>query len=166
MKPIPKLLSKSKIMRGYRCLKSIYYTIHRPELAAEVGPAQQAVFDQGNEVGAKAREYYPGGVLVDCKPWEFVDSLKKARELLAAGTEFIYEAAFEYKGCYARVDILKYNKATQRWAMLEVKSTMSVKDEHIEDVGLQAWIVANSGLKLESIRNVTPMTCLIRLDRQ
>ncbi len=47
MKPIPKLLSKSKIMRGYRCLKSIYYTIHRPELAAEVGLVPLSAFGDG-----------------------------------------------------------------------------------------------------------------------
>lgn len=151
MRPLPKLLSKTKLMRGYRCLKSIYYTIHRPDLEPEVTAAQQQVFDQGNEVGELARTYYPGGVLVDAKPWEFGLALKRTKELLALETEHIYEAAFEYKGCFARVDVLKYNKDTQRWTLLEVKSSTKVKDEHIEDVGLQAWIIANSGIKLERI---------------
>jgi hypothetical protein len=151
MKQLPKLLSKTKIMRGYRCAKSIYLTIHNPELEPPVGPDQQAVFDQGNRVGELARTYYPGGVLVDNKPWDFGGSLKRTRELLKEGTEFIYEAAFEYKGCYARADILKYSKESKRWTLIEVKSGTKVKDEYLEDVGLQAWIIANSGVQLEKI---------------
>ncbi len=151
MRPLPKLLSKTKIMRGYRCAKSIYLTIHHPELEPPVNPAQRAVFDQGNEVGELARTYYPGGVLVDNKPWDFGGSLKRTRELLRGGTEFIYEAAFEYKGCYARADILKYSKDSKRWTLIEVKSGTKVKDEYLEDVGLQAWIIANSGVQLERI---------------
>ncbi len=157
MRTLPKLLSKTKLLRGYRCLKSIYYTIHNPEFEPEISAAQQQIFDQGNEVGIKAREYYPGGILVDCKPWEFVSSLRRTRELLHSGAEHIFEAAFEYKGCYARADILKFNKLTQRWTLLEVKSATKIKAEHLDDIGLQAWIIANSGIKLERI-------CVIHLN--
>lgn len=138
-------------MRGYRCHKALYLTIQRLDLEPPITPELQALFDQGNQIGELARTYYPGGVLVDFPAWEFVNSLKRTRELIAAGSEVIYEAAFEYKGCYARVDIIKLSKETQRWTMLEAKSTTRVKDEHIDDVGLQAWIVANSGLPVEKI---------------
>ena len=157
MRPMPKLLSKTKIMRGYRCPKSIYLTIHQPELEPPVGPAQQAVFDQGNLVGELARSYYPGGILVENKPWDFGGSLKRTRELMKEGAEFIYEAAFEYKGCYARADILKHSKESGRWTLLEVKSGTKVKSEYLDDVGLQAWIIANSGLQLEKI-------CIVHLN--
>lgn len=151
MRGLPKLLSKTKLMRGYRCAKALYLTIHSPELEPAVGPDQQAVFDQGNRVGELARTYFPGGVLVDNPAWDFGGSLKRTRELLKTGVEFIYEAAFEYKGCYARADILRFSSATGRWSLLEVKSSTKVKPEHLDDVGLQAWIIANSGLPLEKI---------------
>lgn len=154
MRALPKLLSKSRIMRGYRCQKEIYLNIHSPELESPITPDQQAVFDQGNEVGAMARKYFPGGVLVDFKPWDFFGSLKKTRELLAAHTPIIYEAAFEYQGCYARTDIIKYSPDTQRWKIYEVKSTTKVKEEQLDDIGLQAWIIANSGLPIEEINLV------------
>lgn len=154
MKPIPKLLSKTKLMRGYRCLKCIYLTIHHPELEAPITPETQALFDQGNEVGAKAREYYPGGMLIDNKPWDFGGVLAKTRELLANGTPIIYEAAFEYMGCYARADIIQFSPTTKRWRIFEVKSTTKVKPEHYDDIGLQAWIMAKSGLPLEQINIV------------
>ena len=151
MNTIPKLLSKTKLLKGYQCLKNIYLTIHNPELESPVTPDKQAIFDQGNRVGQKAREYFPGGTLVDFPPWDFVGSLSKTKEHISQGVEILYEAAFEYNGLYARVDILKLSKETGRWKMFEVKSTTKFKDEHIDDIGLQAWIVAKTGLPLEQI---------------
>lgn len=151
MKPLPKLLSKTKIMRGYQCLKNIYLTVHHPDLEAPISPDQQAVFDQGNAVGEVARQRFPGGVLVDNKPWDFFGSLKRTRELLAQHTEVIYEASFEFNGCYARADIIQYSKDTKRWKIYEVKSSTKLKEEHLHDVGLQAWIMAKSGLPIEQI---------------
>lgn len=60
MKPTPNLLSKTKLIRDYRCLKCIYLTIHQPEFETAITPDTQALFNKGNEVGAKAREYYHG----------------------------------------------------------------------------------------------------------
>lgn len=151
MQKIPKLLSKTRLMRGFQCLKSIYLTLHQKELEPPVSPELQAVFDQGNVVGAEARKKYPNGVLVDSPAWDFFGSLKKTRELLKEETGVIFEAAFEYKGCYARADIIVYSKETKRWSIFEVKSTTKVKDEQLDDVGLQAWIMANSGLPIEKV---------------
>ena len=98
MQTLPKPLSKTRLMRGYQCLKSIYLTIHNKELEPPVGPDLQAIFDQGNVVGAKARKRYLNGVLVDNPAWDFFGALKKTRELLDKETEVIFEAAFEYTG--------------------------------------------------------------------
>ncbi len=151
MKPIPKLLSKTKLLKGYQCLKNIYFTIHSPQLESPITPDKQAVFDQGNRVGEVARTYFPGGVLVDIPPWDFVGSLSKTKQLIAQGTNVLYEAAFEYNGLYARADILTFSKETGRWKMFEVKSSTKLKDEHLDDIGLQAWIIAKTGLPLEQI---------------
>jgi hypothetical protein len=154
MKPIPKLLSKTRLLKGFRCLKCIYLTLHHPELEAPITPDTQALFDQGNMIGAKAREYYPGGILVNNAPWDFSGALAKTRELLAVNTPVIYEAAFEYMGCYARADIIKYSPDTKRWRIYEVKSSTKVKPEHYDDIGVQAWIIAKSGLPIEQINIV------------
>lgn len=157
MNTVPKLLSKTKLMRGYRCLKCIYLTIHHPEKEAPVTPDTEALFKQGHEVGAKAREYYPGGTLIDNLPWDFRGSLAKTRALLANGTPVLYEAAFEYAGCYARTDIIRFSPETKKWSIYEVKSSTKVKPEHYDDVGLQTWIAAKSGLPIEKI-------CLVHLN--
>jgi hypothetical protein len=161
MKPIPKLLSKTKLLRGYRCLKCIYLTVHHPEFEAPITPELQALFDQGNRVGAKAREYFPGGILIDNKPWDFFGAIAKTRELIATKTDIIYEAAFEYAGCYARADIIQYSAESKRWSIFEVKSSTKAKPEHLDDVGLQAWIMAKSGLPIERIHvvHLNPECC-------
>jgi len=151
MNRIPALLSKTKLMRGYRCLKCIYLTIHHPELEAPISPETQALFDQGNQVGKLARDYFPGGILIDNLPWDFSGALTKTRDAIANGATTIYEAAFEYTGCYARADIIQYSPENKRWRIIEVKSSTKVKPEQIEDVGLQTWIMAKSGLPIEQI---------------
>ena len=138
-------------MKGYRCHKAIYLNIASPELEAKITPELQARFDQGNAVGEEARMHFPGGMLVDFPPWDFIGSLKKTREHIANGVHTIYEAAFEYSNCYARVDILKFSPETKKWSIFEVKSSTKVKAEQLDDVGLQAWIIAKSGLPLEKI---------------
>lgn len=156
---MPRLLSKTRLMRGYRCLKNVYLNIHTPSLEAPISEAQQALFDQGNVVGAAARERFPGGVLIDNKAWDFIGSLKATREHLSNRTQIIYEAAFEHRGCYARADIIRYSPNSNRWTIFEVKSSTKVKPEHIDDVGLQAWIIANAGLPIERI-------CILHLNAE
>lgn len=151
MKSIPKLLSKTKLMRGFRCQKCIYLTVHRPELEPPITPDTQALFDQGNLVGETARKYFPNGVLVENVAWDFIGAINKTRELIANKHEVIFEAAFEYKGSYARADILQYSPETNRWRIYEVKSTTKVKPEHITDISLQTWIMAKYGLPIEKI---------------
>lgn len=138
-------------MQGYQCLKNIYLAVHNKEIKIEISADQQALFDQGSYVGEYARQRFPGGVLVDNKPWDFFGSLKKTRELLRDETETIFEAAFEYQGCYARADVIRYSKETKRWTVYEVKSSTKLKDEYIDDVGLQTWIMKNSGLEIEKV---------------
>jgi hypothetical protein len=151
MNHIPKLLSKTKLLRGYRCAKYIYLTIHHPELEAPITPELQALFDQGNWVGIEARKRFPGGVLIDNKPWDFVGALTRTREAIAAGVQTIYEAAFEYMGCYARADIIQFSPISKRWRIYEVKSTTKLKPEHIDDTSIQTWIMAKAGLPIEQV---------------
>ena len=70
-------------MRGFRCHKALYLTIQFPELEPPIDAEKQALFDQGNEVGALARSYFKPGVLIDNKPWDFTGALARTREIIA-----------------------------------------------------------------------------------
>ena len=60
-------LSKSSVLRGYQCEKSLWLLKNRPKLKPSVSSGLQAVFDQGTEVGLLARDVFPGGVSIDAK---------------------------------------------------------------------------------------------------
>jgi len=144
-KNIP-LLSKTKLLQGIRCLKALYLKIHQPELEAALSEEDQSRLDEGTAVGVMAREYFPGGVLIDSQPWEIIEAIDKTTAFIQAGEVVLYEAAFEYNGCYARIDIMRYNPSTGYWDIFEVKSSTKVKKEHYLDLAIQEYIIEGSGL--------------------
>ena len=139
-------------MRGFRCHKALYLTIQFPELEPPIDAEKQALFDQGNEVGALARSYFKPGVLIDNKPWDFTGALARTREIIAKKTPVVFEAAFEHAGFYARADVLEFDPALERWCITEVKSSTKVKPEHIQDAALQAWIFAKNNFHIHRIQ--------------
>ena len=142
------ILSKSKILLHKQCPKRLWLKVHKPELA-EVDPAAEARFRDGNQVGEVARRLYPGG--------DFIDTLNRKEALtrtamaLEAGNKPIFEAAFLHNDVLIRADLLVPEKSGYR--LVEVKSSTSVKDYHLEDITIQTWVMQQSGLE--------PSRCMI-----
>lgn len=142
-------ISKSKFVAGCQCLKRLYWQVHEPELAAESDAATEAIFEQGREVGMLARQLFPGGVEVDGSGG-LDNAIRTTRELVAnPEVPAIFEGTFENSGVLVRVDVLQRRR--DRWRLLEVKSTTSLKEEHLDDVGIQSRVVSRSGLDLASV---------------
>lgn len=141
-----RMLSKSRLMALRQCPKRLWLQTFRRDLAV-VDPAAQARFDAGNRVGEIARELRPGGRLIG-----HVDDLGRAlqetREALA-GTDdrLLFEAALQHGGVLVRADVLE--RRDGRCALVEVKSSTTVKPPHVEDVAIQAWVLQGAGLALE-----------------
>lgn len=144
-----KTLSKSKLMRGVQCEKNLWLTLHKPELEPETDKATQKQFDEGNEVGEKAREIEGKGLLIDNDYWDYSGAHKRTQDAIASGVTPIYEAAFLADDGFARADILKKTKTG--WHLIEVKKSTGVKDYHFQDAAIQTAIIESSGLKLKSI---------------
>jgi predicted RecB family nuclease len=140
-------LSKSRFVSGLQCHGLLWWKVHEPD-APELQPdvAQQAVFDQGHEVGARACEQVPGGVLIDQEA-SFGDRLRQTQEALAAGAPVIYEASFSADRVFAAIDILE--RTPTGFNLIEVKSTTSVQDKHIPDAAVQIHVARQSGLEVE-----------------
>jgi predicted RecB family nuclease len=150
-------ISKSKFMAGAQCLKRLYFQVHQPELAAEPGAASEAIMEQGREVGLLARQMFPGGIEVD-GTGGLEQAIRTTRELVAnREVPAIFEGTFENGGVLVRVDVL-HRRRDGRWRLVEVKSTASLKEEHLDDVGIQSRVVSRSGLDLAS-------SCLIHVNR-
>lgn len=138
-------LSKTRFTAGLQCHKLLWWRVHEPT-APELVPDenQQAVFDAGTRVGQVAREYVPGGVLIEGHHFDKKGKLARTQAALAAGAQVIYEASFETDRVFSAIDILERTPEGVR--LIEVKSTTKVKDEHIPDLAVQRWVVEGAGL--------------------
>ncbi|TAH41113.1 MAG: DUF2779 domain-containing protein [Bacteroidetes bacterium] len=144
------ILSKSTFLYGTQCLKRLYFNKFRRDLRLEVSEMQQAVFDRGTSVGQLARELFPGGTDASPEtPFEYQKSVKLTKDLIDQGVKIIYEAAFQYQGVLAAVDILV--KKNGKWKAYEVKSSTSVKDVNILDAALQYHVITKSEIELADI---------------
>lgn len=150
-------ISKSKFVAGCQCVKRLYWQVHEPELAAEPNSAAHAIMEQGREVGLLARQLFPGGVEVG-NQGSLDQAILATRELVAnAAVPAIFEGVFQHDGVLVRVDVL-HRRRDGRWRLIEVKSSTSVKEEHLDDVGIQYRVVSRSGLDVGS-------ACLAHVNR-
>lgn len=150
-------ISKSKFVAGVQCLKRLYLQVHQPELAAEPDAAAEAIMEQGIDVGMLARRVFLGGVEVDCSRG-LGEAIRTTRELVAnREVPAVFEAVFEHQNVLVKVDIL-HRRRDGRFRLIEVKSSTDVKQEHLDDVGIQYRVVSCSGLELASV-------CLAHVNR-
>ncbi|MEA3479781.1 MAG: DUF2779 domain-containing protein [Bacteroidota bacterium] len=144
------VISKSSFIKGTQCLKALYLSKHHPELRDEISKGQQAIFDQGHEVGELAQQLFPGGVLAAKDlPEGFIESIEQTQKLISQGHEVIYEAGFMVNNLHCFVDILV--KQNGKWHIYEVKSSTGISDTHILDVAFQYYVLSNMGLEVEDV---------------
>jgi hypothetical protein len=143
------MLSKSRFLAGIQCPLRLWNQCYNPNLAAEISPSQQAIFDMGHEVGRAATRRYPQGILIDedhLHHPQAVESTRKAMEGMFSTA--IFEAAFIHDGIRVRVDILE-RSAWGKWNLIEVKSSTSVKEIHLPDVAVQYHVLRGLGVGIE-----------------
>lgn len=150
VKPSRHLLSKSTFIRGCQCPKALYLYKHQPNLRGQISDQQQAIFDRGTSVGELAQELFPGGIDASPEtPFLYQQSVIYTKKLIDDGVKIIYEAAFQYNGVLAAIDIL-VNK-NGKWKAYEVKSSTEVKETFLLDASLQYHVITNSGIPLSDI---------------
>jgi predicted RecB family nuclease len=142
-------ISKSKFAAGQQCSKRLYLQVHSPELAAQPDAADEAIMEQGREVGLLARQMFPAGVEVGYEG-SLDQAIRTTRELVAnSGVPAIFEGAFEHDGVLVRVDVL-HRRRDGRWRLIEVKSSTAVKEQHLDDVAIQYRVLSRCGLDIGS----------------
>ena len=141
-------LSKSRFMAGLQCLKRLYLECYQRELADPIDPSQQNLFDMGTTVGELARKVYQSGKLIDEKYFEHTQAVNSTESILKnslVGT--LFEPAFSFEEIRTRVDILT-GSGGQGFDLIEVKSSTSVKKEHIPDVAVQIHVLEGSEVRV------------------
>jgi len=141
-------LTKSRYTAGLQCLLRLWLNVHEPADWEE--PILGSVEDVGLEIGRMAHLLFPGGVLVEEKPWEHAEAVARTAALMAdRSVPAIFEAAFEHSGVRVRVDVLE-RLPRGYWGMREVKSGGEVKEHYYDDVAVQVHVLRNTGIRLSS----------------
>lgn len=143
------MLSKTRFLAGLQCPLRLWYQCYRRDLATEISPAQQAIFDSGHEVGRLATRLYPQGILIEEDYLHHGQAVRSTRAAMdKPGVKAIYEAAFIYQNVRIRVDILQ-KLENGNWNLIEVKSSTAAKDVHLSDVSVQHHVLNGAGLSIE-----------------
>ncbi|NJL44197.1 MAG: DUF2779 domain-containing protein [Nitrosarchaeum sp.] len=132
------LLTKSLFVMGMGCPALLWYAVNEPEYLPPPDASAQRRMRLGSEAGAYARNYFPGGIFIQGK-----EALAQTRALLEQAKP-LYEATFTHQNLLCKVDVLL--KAQDKYDIVEVKSSTSVKPEHLYDVAFQTHVLKKEGL--------------------
>lgn len=143
-------LSKSKYVSGLQCLKRLYLEVHHPHLAQQ-DVHRANIMSQGTEVGKLARDRYPGGQVVASDHTKLNEALAETAQLMEKpDVPAIFEATFAADGVLVRVDVLE-RVGSSAWRLIECKAANKKKDEHEDDLAIQAHVLQRSGVVLEGL---------------
>ena len=147
-------LSKSSFASGLQCHKRLWIEKNDRGLVPKPSPSQQAVFDQGHEVGSWSHRLFSEGILLS-NELDFKNHLEASRNALASRKP-LFEPAFSIPGAYARADIL-VPVDTDGWELLEVKSSSNVWEDdartqinavYLQDIAFQLYVYRQAGLDI------------------
>jgi len=148
-------LSKSKLMAYRQCHKRLWLEVHLPGLREDSITAQ-ARFQTGYQVGDIAKRIYdPEGkaVVIDVNTEGFDGAFARTAKLLSDFQVPVFEAGFKANGALAFVDVMlpRFENDGPVWRMVEIKSSTSIKEYHLDDIAVQAFVVKSAGVKLKSV---------------
>ena len=101
--------------------------------------------EEGIEVHKRARSLFPQSTLIT-EPDPTTSTKKTAQLLKTKTTSTILEAAFLADNFTARADVLKREETG--WKLLEVKSSVNLKPELIDDIAYTTMVAKKTGLNI------------------
>ena len=137
-------------MKGFQCSKSLYLSIHNPELAVDHSSDQTK--EMGTSVGELARKLFPKGILIESKDNETALIETEAK---VGPNKVLFEGAFKFESFLCRVDILELD-SKKEIILSEVKSSTHkigdrLKPHQLEDVLVQATILSELGFNIKRV---------------
>ena len=129
-------------MSGLKCPRHLWFLINKPDQLPKFDAKTQARFDIGHDVGNYAKKLHPKGIEIPFSN----EAIKLTKEALKKRVP-LFEATFSHKNSYAKVDLL-VPVHKDEWDLYEVKSSGSVKDDHVKDVSFQKYCLEGAGIKL------------------
>ncbi len=152
-------LSKSEYLMYLKHPAWLWLKKNRKELLPPPTPALQALFDAGNEYEKFAERLFTGGLRLGFDNYQqYLTLPERTRTTLANGADTIFQGRFEHGQTTCIVDVLK-RVGHDTFDLFEIKSSTSVKAEHIPDLAFQVTVLEGAGLK---IRN----TAVVHLNKE
>ncbi len=143
-----KSVSKQIFLKAVVC-PALGWLLRSGEIAeAELTLGERFRIEQGIEIGRRARELYPDGLLID--DVDLVSASKNTKSVMNdSDVSIILEGAFLIDGFVARADILK--RKGKGWHLVEVKSSVNDKEEFIDDMAYTAMVIDRCGFNVSSV---------------
>lgn len=143
-------LSKTNYLVYRDCAHNAWMKVHKPEIYHDepLSVFEQAIIEVGNDVDVRARDLFPGGVLIKRGDAE------GTAQLVASRTEILYQPVFETDQYTTACDILVWNAATGSYDLYEVKASTSGEDRkakddlYAHDIAFQALVLRANGVPL------------------
>jgi len=110
----------------------------------------QVIFDEGHLFEKYAEQLFPDSIRLGFNESDYsgyLDLPKRTSEALANGTKTIFQGRFEHDNLTCIVDVLE-KVGDGKFDLFEIKSSTSVKPEHIDDLSFQFIVLEESGFKI------------------
>ncbi len=145
------ILSKSEYMMFLKHPAWLWLKKHDKSKLPAVSESTQARFDAGHDFEKYAQELFPGGVMLSFNGYdEYLALPERTKVVLKSGAGTIFQGRFEARNITCIVDVLQ-RAEDNTFNLVEIKSTTSVKDDHIEDLAFQTIVIEGAGLVVKDI---------------
>ena len=147
-------LTKSKLLAYRQCPRRLWLEVHRPALQHN-DSGTQVNFDTGNQVVEIARRIYDPineGILINAN-LEGIEAACACTLELLTGSHPIFEASFTANGVTVFADMMLPVQQENQcdWRMVEIRSSTSVKNHHIDDAAIQTYVAQQAGVVFDAI---------------
>ncbi len=144
-------LSKSDYLKYLICPSYLWLWKNKPEtVPTDEEETIKARLEQGNEIERYARLLFPEGKLVETGG---LAAKADTEKLVSDGTKTIFQATvITDDGLLAMADIITRDDASESWTLYEVKSTNSIKKEHILDLSFQRVAFEDAGYTIGKVK--------------
>ncbi|MGB2769144.1 MAG: DUF2779 domain-containing protein [Candidatus Zixiibacteriota bacterium] len=140
-------VSKQVFLSAITC-PTLGWSVRSGQIVDTPTSADRLRMEQGIEIGLRARQLYPEGILVG-EP-DVASAVEKTRSLMNdPNVSAIFEGTFSEDGYSTKGDILR--RTAGGWYLVEVKASANDKDEFIDDMAYTTMVILRSGTHVSGV---------------
>ncbi len=143
---IQRMITKSDFIKHEECPIWLWLVKYRKDLLPKQSEALTRIFTNGNLIDELARKLYPEGIEIEDR---FERGYINTKRMIEEGATVMFQpTAITNDGLGCTADILTKDLKMGLWDLREVKSSTSVKEEHLVDVAFQKICFERAGIKI------------------